>query len=40
MESNLVRDLNGNTLVLFNYIEKHGEPLYDLINSNVKENRK
>ena len=37
---NLVRDLNGNTLVLFNYIEKHGEPLYDLINSNVKENRK
>ncbi len=37
---NLVRDLDGNTLVLFNYIEKHGEPLYDLINSNVKENRK
>ena len=37
---NLVRDLKGNTLVLFNYIEKHGEPLYDLINSNVKENRK
>ena len=37
---NLVRDLEGNTLVLFNYIEKHGEPLYDLINSNVKENRK
>ena len=37
---NLVRDLNGNTLVLFNYIEKHGEPLYNLINSNVKENRK
>jgi len=37
---NLVRDLDGNTLVLFNYVEKHGEPLYDLINSNVKENRK
>ena len=37
---NLVKDLDGNTLVLFNYIEKHGEPLYDLINSNVKENRK
>ena len=37
---NLVRDLDGNTLVLFNYIEKHGDPLYDLINSNVKENRK
>jgi superfamily II DNA or RNA helicase len=37
---NLVRDLEGNTLVLFNYIEKHGEPLYDLINNNVEENRK
>ena len=37
---NLVKDLEGNTLVLFNYIEKHGEPLYDLINNNVKENRK
>ena len=37
---NLVRDLEGNTLVLFNYIEKHGEPLHDLINSNVKEDRK
>ena len=37
---NLVRDLKGNTLVLFNYVEKHGEPLYDLINNNVKEDRK
>ena len=25
---NLVKDLEGNTLVLFNYVEKHGEPLY------------
>jgi len=37
---NLVKDLEGNTLVLFNYVEKHGEPLHDLINSNVKEDRK
>ncbi len=37
---NLIKDLEGNTLVLFNYVEKHGEPLYDLINSNVKEDRK
>tara|TARA_B100000963_G_scaffold353266_1_gene367706 strand:- start:815 stop:2278 length:1464 start_codon:yes stop_codon:yes gene_type:complete len=37
---NLVKDLDGNTLVLFNYIEKHGEPLYDLINSIVEEDRK
>jgi len=26
-------DLEGNTLILFNYIEKHGEPLYEMINS-------
>ena len=32
----LVRDLSGNTLVLFNYVEKHGEPLVDLINSNIE----
>jgi superfamily II DNA or RNA helicase len=37
---NLVRDLDGNTLVLFNYVEKHGEPLYDLINNNVDNARK
>jgi superfamily II DNA or RNA helicase len=37
---NLVTDLDGNTLVLFNYVEKHGEPLYDLINNNVKSDRK
>ena len=37
---NLVTDLNGNTLVLFNYVEKHGEPLYELINNSVDDNRK
>ena len=37
---NLVKDLKGNTLVLFNYIEKHGEPLYELINSNIDPERK
>ena len=37
---NLVNDLDGNTLVLFNYVEKHGEPLYDLINNSVDDNRK
>lgn len=36
---NLVKDLTGNTLVLFNYVEKHGDPLYELINSSVGENR-
>ena len=37
---NLVLDLKGNTLVLFNRVSAHGEPLYDLINNNVSENRK
>jgi len=37
---NLVRDLEGNTLVLFNYVEKHGEPLYELINNDIGEKRK
>ena len=37
---NLVNDLEGNTLVLFNYVEKHGEPLYEMINNSVEENRK
>lgn len=37
---NLVKDLQGNTLVLFNYVEKHGEPLYDLINSDIGDTRK
>jgi superfamily II DNA or RNA helicase len=37
---NLVRDLEGNTLVLFNYVERHGVPLHESINSVVKEGRK
>ena len=36
---NLVCDLSGNTLVLFNYVERHGMPLFELINSKVGENR-
>jgi superfamily II DNA or RNA helicase len=37
---NLVIDLKGNTLVLFNRVESHGTPLYELINSSVDKNRK
>ena len=37
---NLTLDLKGNTLVLYNYVEKHGKPLYKLIKDNAKENRK
>ena len=32
---NLACDLKGNTLVLFNYVEKHGLPLYEMINNNT-----
>jgi len=35
--NNLVKDMNGNTLVLFQFVEKHGRPLYKLIE---KLNRK
>ena len=37
---NLVNDIKGNTLVLFNYVEKHGEPLYELINNIIDHERK
>ena len=37
---NLVCDIEGNTLVLFNYVEKHGMPLFDLINTAVGGDRK
>ena len=37
---NLVKDIEGNTLVLFNYIEKHGEPLHELINNSIDPERK
>ncbi len=37
---NLVKDIEGNTLVLFNYVEKHGEPLFELINNNIQSTRK
>jgi superfamily II DNA or RNA helicase len=36
---NLALDLKGNTLILFARVEAHGEPLYEMINSNVVENR-
>lgn len=38
--NNLVQSLNGNTLVLFQYVEKHGKDLYALINSKIKKDRR
>ena len=37
---NLALDAKGNTLVLFNRVDAHGKPLYDLINSKAEEGRK
>ena len=37
---NLTVDQTGNTLVLFQFVEKHGKPLYELINSKADEGRK
>ena len=37
---NLTLDLKGNTLVLYNYVDKHGKPLYNLIRDNASEDRK
>ena len=32
---NLAKDLKGNTLILFNYVERHGLPLFNMINSDT-----
>lgn len=37
---NLAVDQVGNTLVLFQFVEKHGKPLYELINNKADEGRK
>jgi len=37
---NLALDLKGNTLILFSRVETHGQPLYELINSSVDNDRK
>jgi len=38
--TNLALDQTGNTLVLFNYVEKHGKPLHSLLQTKIKEDRK
>lgn len=38
--SNLAVNLKGNTLILVNYVEKHGQPLYDAICNKVGDTRK
>lgn len=36
---NLVKSLQGNTLVLFQYVEKHGKELYSTIQNSINNNR-
>ena len=36
---NLVLSLNGNTLILFQFVEKHGKLLYDMINNERKKRK-
>lgn len=38
--TNLASSLNGNTLILYQYVEKHGKLLFDLLKNNNPENRK
>ena len=38
--SNLALDQKGNTLILFNYVEKHGKPLHSLLQEKTPDNRK
>lgn len=38
--SNLALDQDGNTLVLFQFVEKHGKPLYDQIKNKAHKRRK
>jgi superfamily II DNA or RNA helicase len=38
--SNLALDQDGNTLVLFNYVEKHGKPLHNILKDKIKGKRK
>ena len=40
IRDSLAIDQKGNTLVLFQFVEKHGKVLFDLINSKAREERK
>ena len=38
--ANLALSLEGNSLILFSFVEKHGKILYDLVNNKIAKNRK
>lgn len=37
---NLALDQKGNTLILFQFVDKHGKPLYEMIKERIEDNRK
>lgn len=37
---NLALSLEGNTLLLFNYVDKHGKVLYEMLSNKIKDGRK
>ena len=38
--ANLACDISGNTLILFQFVEKHGKPLHDILKKKVPDGRK
>ena len=38
--SNLALDQKGNTLILFQYVDKHGKPLHDMLREKIENDRK
>lgn len=38
--SNLALDQKGNTLILFNFVEKHGKPLHNILKDKINKDRK
>ena len=38
--SNLALDQTGNTLILFQFVEKHGKPLHDMLSQKINKDRK
>ena len=37
---NLISNIDGNTLILFNFVDGHGKPLYKSIKESVSKDRK
>ena len=38
--TNLIADLKGNTLILYQFVEKHGEPLFEAVKKKLKDTKR